>query len=126
MERGHAACLRGQEAPGRASQSADGGAEHAHRPARRLVQSGPCGHRQISLAALKRLGLDQVWWLVSPGNPLKEPKRRTLATRMAAAREIAHHPKIVVTGFEAGRASAYTIDTLRFLKRRFPPSISCG
>ena len=76
-------------------------------------------HRQISLAALKRLRLDQVWWLVSPNNPLKA-KAPDLETRIAVAREVAHLPKIVVTGFEAGRGSAYTVDTLRFLKRRYP------
>ena len=59
-------------------------------------------HRQISLAALKRLRLDQVWWLVSPSNPLKA-KAPDLETRIEAAREVAHHPKIVVTGFEGAR-----------------------
>jgi nicotinate-nucleotide adenylyltransferase len=83
-------------------------------------------HRHISLAALKRLGLDQVWWLVSPGNPLKDVgKMPGLEARIEVAREVAHHPKIGVTGFEgaraeAGRPSAYTVDTIRFLKRRFP------
>jgi nicotinate-nucleotide adenylyltransferase len=81
-------------------------------------------HRQISLAALKRLRLDQVWWLVSPNNPLKA-KAPDLETRITIAREVAHHPKIVVTGFEGtragpGRNSAYTVDTIRFLKRRYP------
>jgi nicotinate-nucleotide adenylyltransferase len=77
-------------------------------------------HRQISLAALKRLGLDQVWWLVSPGNPLKDAgEGADLGARIAAARTAARHPKIVVTGFEAGRKSVYTIDTVRFLKRRY-------
>jgi nicotinate-nucleotide adenylyltransferase len=83
------------------------------------------GHRQISLAAMKRLGLDQVWWLVSPGNPLKATRDvPELGDRVASAREIARHPKIVVTGFEgarpkAARGSVYTIETIRFLKRRF-------
>jgi nicotinate-nucleotide adenylyltransferase len=78
-------------------------------------------HRQISLAALKRLRLDQVWWLVSPSNPLKaKTKTPDIETRIAVAREVARHPKIVVTGFEAGRNSAYTVDTIRFLKRRYP------
>ena len=76
-------------------------------------------HRQISLVALKRLRLDQVWWLMSPNNPLKA-KAPDLETRIAVALEVAHHPKIVVTGFEAGRNSAYTVDTIRFLKRRYP------
>ena len=79
------------------------------------------GHRRISLAALQRLGLDQVWWLVSPSNPLKKkPKTEDLATSVAAARKVAHHPKIVVTGFEGARPSAFTIDTIRFLKQRYP------
>ena len=78
-------------------------------------------HRQISLVALKRLRLDQVWWLVSPSNPLKaKTKTPDIETRIALAREVARHPKIVVTGFEAGRNSAYTVDTIRFLKRRYP------
>jgi nicotinate-nucleotide adenylyltransferase len=83
-------------------------------------------HRHISLAALKRLGLDQVWWLVSPGNPLKDAgKMPDLEARIEVARDVAHHPKIVVTGFEgaraeAGRPSAYTVDTIGFLKRRYP------
>lgn len=78
-------------------------------------------HRQISLMAMKRLGLDQVWWLVSPGNPLKDTaKAPGLDERVAVARKIACHPRIVVTGFEGARGSVYTIDTIRFLKRRFP------
>ena len=83
-------------------------------------------HRHISLAALKRLHLDQVWWLVSPSNPLKaKTKAPDLGDRVAAARAITRHPRIVVTGFEGARAkgaqgSVYTIDTVRFLKRRYP------
>ena len=78
-------------------------------------------HRQISLMAMKRLGLDQVWWLVSPGNPLKDPsKAPDLATRVGAARKLARHPRIVVTGVEGARGKVYTVDTMRFLKRRFP------
>ena len=78
-------------------------------------------HRRISLAGLKRLGLDQVWWLVSPGNPLKrDQKPPALAKRVAQAEQVARHPRIVVTGFEGARPSAYTIDTIRFLKRRYP------
>jgi nicotinate-nucleotide adenylyltransferase len=77
------------------------------------------GHREISLTALKRLGLDRVWWLVTPGNPLKEVSKLTeLEQRVEAARAVARHPRIVVTGFSAG--SPYTIDLLAELKRRFP------
>jgi nicotinate-nucleotide adenylyltransferase len=78
------------------------------------------GHLHISRVALARLGLGQVWWLVSPGNPLKNvSKLPDLQTRVAAAREIAHHPRIAVTGFEGALGSGYTIDTIRFLQRRY-------
>ncbi|MCJ7599554.1 MAG: nicotinate-nucleotide adenylyltransferase [Methyloceanibacter sp.] len=78
-------------------------------------------HRHISLTALKRLGLDQVWWLVTPGNPLKsDAEQPSLESRVAAAAEVADHPRIVVTGFEGARKSPYTVDTVKFLKRRFP------
>lgn len=75
-------------------------------------------HREVSETALKRLGLDQVWWMVTPGNPLKPSAKADLATRVEAARNMARHPRIEVTGFSAG--SAYTIDLLTALKRRFP------
>jgi nicotinate-nucleotide adenylyltransferase len=76
-------------------------------------------HRAISLTALKRLGLDQVWWLVTPGNPLKKgSKPASLESRVKAARKRARHPRIEVTGFAGG--SAFTIDLLIELKRRFP------
>jgi nicotinate-nucleotide adenylyltransferase len=77
------------------------------------------GHRLISELALKRLGLHRIWWIVTPGNPLKA--RGDLAPfseRIAAARARARHPRIVVTGFEAGLPTAYTAATLSFLKRR--------
>jgi nicotinate-nucleotide adenylyltransferase len=78
-------------------------------------------HRHISLTALKRLGLDQVWWLVSPGNPLKDSSKLPgLGERVEAAKEIAQHPRIVVTGFEKALRSVHTIDTIRFLKKRYP------
>lgn len=78
-------------------------------------------HRQISLTALKRLGLDQVWWLVSPANPLKDAtKLPSLEQRVAAAKEIANHPRIEVTGFSGVGKSPYSVDLLTELKRRFP------
>src|ERR1044072_8742433 len=65
-------------------------------------------HRAISLLALKRLGLDQVWWLVSPGNPLKDTRGLPpLADRIAAARKIARHPAIVVSDLEARIGTRY-------------------
>jgi nicotinate-nucleotide adenylyltransferase len=76
-------------------------------------------HRAISLTALKRLGLDQVWWLVTPGNPLKEgSKPASLEGRVKSAMKLARHPRIEVTGFAS--ASAFTIDVLMELRRRFP------
>ena len=79
------------------------------------------GHRWISLVALRRLGLHQVWWLVSPQNPLK-PKSgmAPLAARMASARAVADHPAIVISDLEARLGSRYTIDTLHALRRRAP------
>jgi nicotinate-nucleotide adenylyltransferase len=79
------------------------------------------GHRHVSLMALKRLGLDRVWWIVTPGNPLKNPgEAAPMAERLAQARTCAAHPRIAVTGFEEGIGVRYTIDTLRFLIRRHP------
>jgi nicotinate-nucleotide adenylyltransferase len=77
------------------------------------------GHRRVSLFALKTLRLDQVWWLVSPHNPLKpdEPSQ-ALTERIQAAESIAHHPRIRVTGVEAVLGTTYTADTLRKLLPR--------
>jgi nicotinate-nucleotide adenylyltransferase len=76
-------------------------------------------HLEISLTALKRLGLDKVWWLVTPGNPLKDASQLPkLKDRIDAATMMARHPRIEVTGFSGG--SAYTIGLLTELKRRFP------
>jgi nicotinate-nucleotide adenylyltransferase len=77
------------------------------------------GHLYASLVALHALQLDYVWWLVSPGNPLK-PAPRALAARLTAARAIARHPRVRVTSIEAGLHTRYTIDTVRALQRRFP------
>ncbi len=78
-------------------------------------------HRDISLFALKRLKLDRVWWLVSPGNPLKDVSALPdLDARISAAQEIASDPRIVVTGIEACLRTRYTVDTIAKLRRRFP------
>lgn len=79
------------------------------------------GHRRMSIAALKRLGLDEVWWLVSPQNPLKPVAGMApLAARLASARAAARHPRIRVSAIEAELGTQLTIDTLQALKRRFP------
>ena len=79
------------------------------------------GHRHLSLWALRRLGLDAVWWLVSPQNPLKPPKgMASLADRLAGARRAARHPRIRVTDIERALGTRYTADTLEDLRRHFP------
>lgn len=78
-------------------------------------------HRLISETALKRLRLDQVWWLVSPGNPLKDHAGQApLAERVRMARALALDGRIRVTDFEAELPTAYTASTLAFLCGRFP------
>jgi nicotinate-nucleotide adenylyltransferase len=79
------------------------------------------GHRHVSLLALHRLELDEVWWLVSPQNPLKPiAGMAPFAGRLAEARRVANHPRIHVTDIEADLGTAYTADTLPKLLRRFP------
>jgi nicotinate-nucleotide adenylyltransferase len=79
------------------------------------------GHLHASELALKRIGLDRVWWLVSPGNPLKETAGLPpLATRMAAARALVSDPRIVITGLEAEIGTRYTYDTVAYLRQRCP------
>jgi nicotinate-nucleotide adenylyltransferase len=76
-------------------------------------------HRAISLFAMKRLKLDRVWWLVSPGNPLKDHNGlRDLDERAEAARRIANDPRIDVTCLEAVIGTRYTVDTITYLRRR--------
>jgi nicotinate-nucleotide adenylyltransferase len=78
-------------------------------------------HRAISLFALKRLGLDRIWWLVTPGNPLKDVRALpSLDQRIADARKVARHPRIDVSGLEAVIGTRYTVDTIAWLVRRFP------
>lgn len=79
------------------------------------------GHRLASLTALRRLQLDRVWWLVTPGNPLKDNAALPpLAQRVARSRAIADHARIQVTGIEASLRTRYTADTLRALTLRCP------
>jgi nicotinate-nucleotide adenylyltransferase len=79
------------------------------------------GHRRMSIAALSRLKLDAVWWLVSPQNPLKPVAGMApLAARLASARAAARHPRIRVTAIEAELGTQLTVDTLQALKRLYP------
>lgn len=78
-------------------------------------------HRAASLLALHRLGLDRIWWLVTPGNPLKDTRGLApLAERLVAARALAGHPRIDVSDFEADLGTNYTYGTLAYLRRRCP------
>lgn len=78
-------------------------------------------HREISLTALHRLKLDQVWWLVSPQNPLKSPRGMApLDKRLAQAAAVACHPAIRVTAIETRLGTRYTADTLHRLRLHYP------
>lgn len=79
------------------------------------------GHRLVSRQVLKRLGLDAVWWVVTPGNPLKSHSELApLTDRVYAARKITTMPNVHVTGFEAAHGFRYTHDSLQFLTRSLP------
>ncbi len=77
------------------------------------------GHAHVAETALKRLGLDRVWWLVSPQNPLKA-KSSPFEVRMNSAQAQAHGAKMVVTDLEQRLGCGFTYETLRALKQRYP------
>lgn len=79
------------------------------------------GHAICANTALRRLDLDQLWWMVTPGNPLKSGEGLpSLEARMEASRRLVSDPRIKVTGFEAALGSPYTYATLRTITRRLP------
>ena len=78
------------------------------------------GHAHITREALKRFGLDEVWWLVSPGNPLKEHGPASLKRRMAKAHEVMQHPRVRISDFERRAGTRYTAETLRALMAAYP------
>jgi len=79
------------------------------------------GHVHITREAIRRVGLDRVWWLVSPGNPLKSRQPAPMALRMARAREmLGDDPRVVVSDLEARLGTRATIDTIRRLKAIYP------
>ena len=79
------------------------------------------GHRRVSLFVLEALALGEIWWLVSPGNPLKPSAGMApLGQRMASARRQARRSRIRVTAIERELATRYTVDTLKRLRRRYP------
>ena len=79
------------------------------------------GHRIAAEAAMRRLGLDQVWWLITPGNPLKSHDGlSSLDGRMKLVEVFARGPRMKITGFERELGTRYTAGTLSFLKQRYP------
>ena len=79
------------------------------------------GHRIAAEAAMKRLHLDQVWWLITPGNPLKSHDGlSSLDGRMKLVEVFARGPRMKITGFERELGTRYTAGTLSFLQRRYP------
>ncbi|SLN60682.1 putative nicotinate-nucleotide adenylyltransferase [Aquimixticola soesokkakensis] len=78
------------------------------------------GHAHITRAALKRFGLDEVWWLVSPGNPLKAHGPAEIERRLARARDVMDHPRVRITDFETQAGTRYTAATLKALIKAYP------
>lgn len=78
------------------------------------------GHVHVTRWALRGFGLDRIWWLVSPGNPLKHDAPASLAARLDAARAIMRHPRVAVTDLETRLGTRATADTLTALKARYP------
>ncbi len=78
------------------------------------------GHAHITREALKRFGLDEVWWLVSPGNPLKTRGPAPLAQRIAHARSVMNHPRVHITDLEARFGTRFTYATLTQIIARYP------
>ena len=78
------------------------------------------GHAHITREALKRFRLDRVWWLVSPGNPLKTQGPAPLPLRLAQARAVMQHPRVTVTDIEARLGTRYTAQTLVRLRALYP------
>src|SRR5689334_12699484 len=111
----------------RMSRGPSGDEPSSRRPGRRIGLLGGSfnpahqGHREISLHALPRRGLDQVWWLVSPQHPLKPVDGMApFRDRLEGARAVARHPRLKVTDIEARLGTRHTAATLRQLTRRFP------
>jgi nicotinate-nucleotide adenylyltransferase len=78
------------------------------------------GHVHITKQAMARFGLNRVWWLVSPGNPLKSRGPAPLERRLAKAREVMQHPQVEITDIEARLGTRYTAETLARLRSLYP------
>jgi len=78
------------------------------------------GHVHITREAIKRMGLDRVWWLVSPGNPLKARQPAPMPQRLARARSVMPDPRVVISDLEARLGTRATADTLDALRKLYP------
>ncbi|MDP2516944.1 nicotinate-nucleotide adenylyltransferase [Shimia thalassica] len=78
------------------------------------------GHARITREALKRFNLDRVWWLVSPGNPLKDQGPASMARRVEAAQNLMQHPKVDISDFEYRAGTRYTAETIAALQAAYP------
>ncbi|SPF78260.1 nicotinate-nucleotide adenylyltransferase [Pseudoprimorskyibacter insulae] len=78
------------------------------------------GHAHITRTALTRFGLDRVVWLVSPGNPLKDRGPAPIADRIAAAKAVMQHPRVIISDYEARTGTRYTAQTVANLRRAHP------
>ena len=78
------------------------------------------GHVQLTETALRRLPLDRIWWVVSPGNPLKAQGPAGMAARIGHAHRLMDHPRVEITDIEARLGTRYTAETLRALRRLYP------
>jgi nicotinate-nucleotide adenylyltransferase len=78
------------------------------------------GHVHITREALKRMGLDQVWWLVSPGNPLKARQPAAMADRLGRARVVMQHPRVRITALEEAFGTRATVETIERLRKLYP------
>jgi nicotinate-nucleotide adenylyltransferase len=78
------------------------------------------GHAHITREALKRMGLDRVWWLVTPGNPLKARQPAPMEERLARARDVMPDPRVEITDLEARLGTRATADTIDLLRRLYP------
>lgn len=79
------------------------------------------GHALVAEIAMRRLKLDQLWWIVTPGNPLKDKRELApLSDRLEKCEALIHDPRVKVTAFEAAHHIRYTADTLALIKLRNP------
>ncbi|MEQ9694358.1 nicotinate-nucleotide adenylyltransferase [Shimia sp. SDUM112013] len=78
------------------------------------------GHVHITREALRRFDLDRVWWLVSPGNPLKSEGPAALSRRITAAQKMMQHPKVEISDFESRAGTRYTAETVATLQQAYP------